>query len=63
MTSPRRTRTLRQCADEIGVSIDQVRDWVRTKELPARWCGNHYLVLDTALKRFLDNFDDADGAA
>jgi excisionase family DNA binding protein len=48
---------LRECADEIGVSVDLVRRWVKVGELPAKWCGNHYLVLDTALQRFIDSFD------
>lgn len=57
----RRTRTLQECADEIGVSISQVRSWVKAGDLPAKFCGNHYLVLDTALQRFIDSFDE--GAA
>lgn len=59
--SRRRTRTLQECADEIGVSISQVRSWVKAGDLPAKFCGNHYLVLDTALQRFIDSFDE--GAA
>lgn len=67
MTAPpatRRTRTVRECADEIGVSVDVVRDWIRAGDLPAKHCGNKYLVLDTALQRFIDAIGDArDGAA
>jgi len=55
----RRTRTLRECAEEIGVSIAQVRSWVKSGDLAAKWCGNHYLVLDTALQRFIDSFDES----
>jgi excisionase family DNA binding protein len=57
----RRTRTLQECADEIGVSIAFVRKLVKDKQLAAKWCGNHYLVLDTALQRYIDSFDE--GAA
>jgi len=68
MTGPnsshrRRTRTLKECAEEIGVSIAQVRSWVKAGDLTAKWCGNHYLVLDTALQRFIDSFDESEGAA
>jgi excisionase family DNA binding protein len=58
-TRRRRTRTLQECADEIGVSISQIRKWVKAGDLPAKWCGNHYLVLDTALQRFIDSFDES----
>jgi predicted site-specific integrase-resolvase len=57
----RRTRTLQECADEIGVSIQQARAWRKSGELPARWVGNKWLVLDTALQRFIASFDS--GAA
>lgn len=66
MTAPpavRRTRSLKECADEIGVSYAQVRTWIRSGDLPAKWCGNKYLVLDTALQRFIEAIGDAHDAA
>lgn len=62
MTAPpvtRRTRTVRECATEIGMSVDVVRGLIRSGELPAKLCGNKYLVLDTALQRYIDSIGDA----
>lgn len=62
MTAPptvRRTRTVRECAAEIGMSPDVVRGLIRSGELPAKLCGNKYLVLDTALQRYIDSIGDA----
>lgn len=67
MTAPpatRRTRTVRECAAEIGLSADAVRSLIHSGELPAKLCGNKYLVLDVALQRYIDSIGDArDGAA
>ncbi|MER7433180.1 helix-turn-helix domain-containing protein [Pseudonocardia alni] len=67
MTAPpatRRTRTVRECAEEIGVSTDVVRDWIRSGQLAAKFCGNKYLVLDRTLQAFIESFGDAhDGVA
>jgi excisionase family DNA binding protein len=52
----RRTRTVRESAAEIGVSTDVVRDWIHSGELPAKFCGNKYLVLDRVLEEFIEGF-------
>lgn len=54
-----RTWTLRECADETGLSVKSMLALVHSGELPAKWCGNHYRVLDSALEAWLEGFGDA----
>jgi len=46
--------TLQDIADELKLHIETVREWVRTKRLPAYRVGRDYRVKRTDLDKFLE---------
>jgi excisionase family DNA binding protein len=46
--------TLQEIADELKLHIETVREWVRTKRLPAYRVGRDYRVKRTDLDKFLE---------
>jgi excisionase family DNA binding protein len=45
--------TLQEIADELKLHIETVREWVRTKQLPAYRVGRDYRVKRADLDKFL----------
>ena len=51
-----RAMTTQEVADEWGVHVQTVRDWIRTQQLGAEKFGHRTLrIYPTELKRFRDN--------
>lgn len=53
--------TLQEIADELKLHIETVREWVRTKRLPAYKVGRDYRVKRTDLNKFLADRRTTDG--
>lgn len=47
--------TLQDIADELKLHIETVREWVRTKRLPAYRVGRDYRVKRVDLDKFLED--------
>jgi excisionase family DNA binding protein len=60
MTGTRRTKSVPETAEILGLSYQGVLGLIRTERLRAIWMGNKYLVPDVAIAEFLGEPAPAD---